>query len=279
MYTVQHNGFSCESIFSLQAPVRKHMCFRRQFFTLIELLVVIAIIAILAAILLPALQKARMQGIMASCQTQMKSLSHSEHMYSEDFNGYILPTQISRTEKLGQIWPQLLFELKYDTLCRRMTKTATPGWVGATPLCPGDPPEKSFISGNSATSTWDLWKADGNLVYNNGGYGRGRSLGYWTANDGYEFQLKKMTHVRTPSAKYSFFDAANAIVAEKYIYKYWNNGFCTSPTNNIIFWAAHHRKINAAALDGHIDIIHHRIDSKAAIEDYWNKHFNLETPL
>ena len=60
-----------------------------QLFTLIELLVVIAIIAILASMLLPALQKAKMQGLMASCQSRLKNLSLAEHMYSEDFNGYI----------------------------------------------------------------------------------------------------------------------------------------------------------------------------------------------
>ncbi len=57
-------------------------------FTLIELLVVVAIIAVLVAMLLPAIAQARAEGYMASCGVQLKMVGVGLLMYSEDNHGW-----------------------------------------------------------------------------------------------------------------------------------------------------------------------------------------------
>ena len=77
---------------------------RRRGFTLIELLVVIAIIALLMAILMPALQRVRKQAKGVVCKSNLRQIGLAANLYAEEYEQYVPRGLAGGT---GKAWFQL----------------------------------------------------------------------------------------------------------------------------------------------------------------------------
>lgn len=142
----------------------KHVrCDRFRAFTLIELLVVISIIAMLIAILLPALAKARQSAMMLKCQTVLRSYGIAHTAYMLDNRDFFYPAESAyyissgnvydnqRGNRAGTTYHYLLSQNYLDV--RMEYQNDTPGakitYLGSAMRCPMDTDDDIYVKANA----------------------------------------------------------------------------------------------------------------------------------
>ncbi|MEI8247064.1 MAG: prepilin-type N-terminal cleavage/methylation domain-containing protein [Lentisphaerota bacterium] len=129
---------------------------KKSFFTLIELLVVITIIAILAAMLLPALARARETAKASSCQSNLKQMVMVIGNYISDYNDFIPPLTSYSSSGATVYYPQYL-----STLYTKIKG----GQIKSIMVCPANSPNSQggyyYSYGKNDYASYDVTRPAG----------------------------------------------------------------------------------------------------------------------
>ncbi|MBO5899629.1 MAG: DUF1559 domain-containing protein [Lentisphaeria bacterium] len=256
-------------------------------FTLIELLVVIAIIAILAAILMPALSQARERGKQSTCINNMKQLGLGLGNYVSDYNCYPWPYDVKRlpgmTSDKAKFWSLLTGigsdAKKYSNSYVPALKTGYGHGLGNVLgyRCPSHVGQHNgsgaFISHYIATS-YDSWVA-GVKSYAMTGYTAGGSNGHGTHTACLPAQIK------APSTKIMVFETTtknfndyNPLPNLNYLY------LGTKPSANVQYTGpVHGSRAGALHYDGHVTMVDVENEFNAAdagaAKILWRRYVNI----
>ncbi|MBQ9776060.1 MAG: prepilin-type N-terminal cleavage/methylation domain-containing protein [Lentisphaeria bacterium] len=210
----------------------------KQKFTLIELLVVIAIIAILAAMLLPALNKAREKARTISCVNQLKTYNNAGLFYADSYTDHFVP---GLKDSGNPNW--------YDNLTFREILQGNTDNIAKNFLCPAATLALTQTSATKASQYSYGVTAD--EFPNTAWHSKNRTEKPF----GDTIKAYQYTKVKSPSSRMTFVDALDWAV--KYDTslrsRYATDGETTYKSNTVAYRHGGLETANVALFDGHVE--------------------------